>query len=138
NREVLDLFEEAFRKNNRNGKDLRWRIEHAQHIHRDDIPRFGQLGVIAAMQGVHATSDAPYVVTRLRAERAEEGAYVWKKLLDSGAVVANGTDAPVVDVDPIASYYPTVTRKTADGTEFFPAQKLSRIDGLKAYTLWAA
>jgi len=138
NREVLNLFEEAFVKNNRNGKDLRWRIEHAQHIHRDDIPRFGQLGVIAAMQGIHATSDAPYVVTRLGAERAEEGAYVWKKLLDSGAVVANGTDAPVEDVDPIASYYATVTRKTAAGTEFFPAQKLSRIDGLKSYTLWSA
>lgn len=138
NREVLDLFEEAFRKNNRNGKDLRWRIEHAQHIHRDDIPRFGQLGVIAAMQGIHATSDAPYVVTRLGAERAEEGAYVWKKLLDSDAVVSNGTDAPVEDVDPIASYYATVTRKTADGSAFFPAQKLSRIDGLKSYTLWSA
>jgi predicted amidohydrolase YtcJ len=81
NREVLNLFEEAFRKNNRNGKDLRWRVEHAQHIHRDDIPRFGQLGVIAAMQGIHATSDAPYVAARLGPERAEEGAYVWQKLM---------------------------------------------------------
>lgn len=138
NREVLNLFEEAFTKNNRNGKDLRWRVEHAQHIHRDDIPRFGQLGVIAAMQGVHATSDAPYVATRLGAERAEEGAYVWQKLMQSGAVVANGTDAPVEDVDPIASYYATVTRKTADGKEFYPGQKMSRIEGLKSYTLWAA
>jgi predicted amidohydrolase YtcJ len=138
NREVLDIFEEAFERNNRNGKNLRWRVEHAQHIHRDDIPRFGQLGVIAAMQGIHATSDAPYVVARLGAERAEEGAYVWKKLLDSGAVVANGTDAPVEDVDPIASYYATVTRRTAAGVEFFPDQKLSRMDGLKSYTLWAA
>jgi len=138
NREVLDVFEEAFVRNNRNGKDLRWRVEHAQHLHRDDIPRFGQLGVIASMQGVHATSDAPYVVARLGAERAEEGAYVWKKLLDSGAVIANGTDAPVENVDPIASYYSTVTRLTAAGTEFFPAQKLSRIDALKSYTLWAA
>lgn len=138
NREVLNVFEEAFRNNNRNGKDLRWRVEHAQHIHRDDIPRFGQLGVIAAMQGIHATSDAPYVATRLGPERAEEGAYVWQKLMQSGAVVANGTDAPVEDVDPIASYYATVTRKTADGKEFFPGQKMSRIDGLKSYTLWAA
>lgn len=138
NREVLNLFEDAFRKNNRNGKDLRWRIEHAQHIHRDDIPRFGQLGVIAAMQGIHATSDAPYVATRLGAERAEEGAYVWQKLMQGGAVIANGTDAPVEDVDPIASYYATVTRKTADGTAFYPAQKMSRIDGLKSYTVWSA
>jgi len=138
NREVLNIYEEAFRKNNRNGKDLRWRVEHAQHIHRDDIPRFGQLGVIAAMQGIHATSDAPYVAARLGAERAEEGAYVWQKLMKSGAMVINGTDAPVEDVDPIASYYATVTRKTADGTPFFPDQKMSRIEGLKSYTLWAA
>jgi len=138
NREVLNIYEEAFRKNNRNGKDLRWRVEHAQHIHRDDIPRFGQLGVIAAMQGIHATSDAPYVTARLGAERAEEGAYVWQKLMKSGAVVVNGTDAPVEDVDPIASYYATVTRKTADGTAFYPDQKMSRIEGLKSYTLWAA
>jgi predicted amidohydrolase YtcJ len=138
NREALNIFEEAFKKNNRNGKDLRWRVEHAQHIHRDDIPRFGKLGVIAAMQGIHATSDAPYVVARLGAERAEEGGYVWQKLMQSGATVVNGTDAPVEDVDPIASYYATVTRRTADGTEFFPAQKMSRIDGLKSYTIWAA
>lgn len=138
NREVLNVFEEAFRKNNRNGRDLRWRVEHAQHIHRDDIPRFGQLGVIAAMQGVHATSDAPYVAARLGPERAEEGAYVWRKLLDSGAVIANGTDAPVEDVEPIASYYATVTRRTADGTAFYPGQALSRIEALKSYTLWAA
>lgn len=138
NREVLNIYEEVFRRNNRNGKDLRWRVEHAQHIHRNDIPRFGQLGVIAAMQGVHATSDAPYVIARLGAERAEEGAYVWQKLLKSGAVVVNGTDAPVEDVDPIASYYATVTRKLADGSAFYPDQKMSRIEGLKSYTLWAA
>ena len=138
NRVVLDVFEETFKKNGKNGKDLRWRIEHAQHIHRDDIPRFGQLGVIAAMQGIHATSDAPYVLARLGAERAEEGAYVWQKLIQSGATVINGTDAPVEDVDPIASYYASVTRKVADGTVFFPAQKMSRMEALKSYTLWAA
>ena len=138
NREVLNVYEEAFKKNNKNGKDLRWRVEHAQHIHRDDIPRFGKLGVIAAMQGIHATSDAPYVLARLGAERAEEGAYVWQKLMKSGATVINGTDAPVEDVDPIASYYATVTRKLADGTAFYPDQKMSRIEGLKSYTLWAA
>jgi len=138
NREVLNIYEEAFRKNNRNGKDLRWRVEHAQHIHRNDIPRFGQLGVIAAMQGIHATSDAPYVTARLGAERAEEGAYVWQKLMKSGGMVINGTDAPVEDVDPIASYYATVTRKVADGSVFYPDQRMSRIEGLKSYTLWAA
>ena len=107
NREVLNIYEETFKKNSKNGKDLRWRIEHAQHINAADIPRFGQLGVIAAMQGVHCTSDAPWVEPRLGAKRAEEGAYVWQKLMKSGAVVTNGTDAPVEDVDPIASYYAT-------------------------------
>ena len=63
------------------------------------------------MQGVHCTSDAPYVLARLGAKRAEEGAYVWQKLMKSGAVVTNGTDAPVEDVDPIASYYATVSRR---------------------------
>lgn len=138
NREALNIYEEAFVRNNRVGKDLRWRVEHAQHIHRDDIPRFAELGVIAAMQGIHATSDAPYVEARLGAERAQEGAYVWKSLVDKGVVVANGTDAPVEDVDPIASYYATVTRRTASGQVFYPAQRLSRIEALKSYTLWGA
>ena len=80
NRQTLNIFEEAFRGNPA-AKDLRWRIEHAQHLHPSDIPRFGQLGVIASMQGVHATSDAPFVVPRLGPHRAEQGAYVWRTLL---------------------------------------------------------
>jgi predicted amidohydrolase YtcJ len=135
NREVLNIYEEAFKKNGKNGKDLRWRVEHAQHINGADIPRFGQLGVIAAMQGIHCTSDAPWVEPRLGAKRAEEGAYVWQKLMKSGAVVTNGTDAPVEDVDPIASYYATVTRKTAKGDVFYGDQKMSRIEALKSYTI---
>jgi len=135
NREVLDIFEETFRRNDRNGHELRWRIEHAQHLNQSDIPRFGELGVIAAMQGVHCTSDAPWVEPRLGAARAEEGAYVWQKLMKSGAVVTNGTDAPVEDVDPIASYYATVTRRTADGTVFYGDQKMSRMEALRSYTI---
>jgi predicted amidohydrolase YtcJ len=134
NRETLDIFEEAF-KANPDKKDLRWRVEHAQHLHTSDIPRFGKLAVIASMQGVHCTSDAPYVIARLGAKRAEEGAYVWQKLMKSGAIVTNGTDAPVEDVDPIASYYATVTRKLADGTVFYPSQRMSRMEALKSYTL---
>ena len=106
NRETLNIFEQAF-KANPDKKDLRWRVEHAQHLSAADIPRFGQLGVIASMQGIHCTSDAPYVLARLGAKRAEEGAYVWQKLMKSGAIVSNGTDAPVEDVDPIANYYAT-------------------------------
>jgi predicted amidohydrolase YtcJ len=134
NRETLDIFEEAF-KAAPDRKDLRWRVEHAQHLHPSDIPRFGRLGVIASMQGVHCTSDAPYVTARLGARRAEEGAYVWQKLMKSGAVVTNGTDAPVEDVDPIASYYATVSRKLTDGSVFYPDQRMSRIEALRSYTL---
>jgi predicted amidohydrolase YtcJ len=135
NREVLNVYEDAFKANGKNGKDLRWRVEHAQHINAADIPRFGQLGVIASMQGIHCTSDAPWVEPRLGAKRAEEGAYVWQKLMKSGAVVTNGTDAPVEDVDPIASYYATVTRKAADGKVFYGDQKMSRLEALRSYTI---
>ena len=134
NRETLNIYEEAFKADPAR-KDLRWRIEHAQHLNASDIPRFGQLGVIASMQGIHCTSDAPYVTARLGAKRAEEGAYVWEKLMKSGAVVSNGTDAPVEDVNPIASYYATVSRKTKDGTVFYPDQRMSRMEALKSYTL---
>jgi predicted amidohydrolase YtcJ len=137
NRETLDLFEEAF-KANPDKKDLRWRIEHAQHLHPSDIPRFGKLGVIASMQGVHCTSDAPYVPARLGAKRSAEGAYVWQSLLKSGAVVSNGTDAPVEDVDPIASFYSTVSRKLPDGSVFYAAQRMNRGEALRSYTLNAA
>jgi predicted amidohydrolase YtcJ len=137
NRETLDIFEEAFTANPAR-KDLRWRVEHAQHLHPADIPRFGKLGVIASMQGVHCTSDAPYVPARLGDRRSEEGAYVWQKLMKSGAVVSNGTDAPVEDVNPIASYYSTVSRKLPDGSVFYPAQRMTRAEALKSYTLNAA
>jgi predicted amidohydrolase YtcJ len=137
NRETLDIFEQTFKANPAK-RNLRWRVEHAQHLSLSDIPRFGQLGVIASMQGIHCTSDAPYVPERLGLKRAEEGAYVWQKLMKSGAVVSNGTDAPVEDVDPIASYYATVSRRTASGTVFFPDQRMSRMEALKSYTLNAA
>jgi predicted amidohydrolase YtcJ len=137
NRETLNIFEQAF-KANPSKHDLRWRVEHAQHLSPQDIPRFGQLGVIASMQGIHCTSDAPYVMERLGSKRAEEGAYVWQKLMKSGAVVSNGTDAPVEDMDPIANYYATVSRKTKDGKVFFPDQRMTRMEALKSYTLNAA
>lgn len=133
NRETLDIYEQAFRANP-GKKDLRWRIEHAQHIDPADIPRFGKLGVVAAMQGIHCTSDAPYVLLRLGARRAAEGAYVWQKLMQSGAVVGNGTDAPVEDVSPIASFYATVSRRLKDGSVFYPDQRMSREEALRSYT----
>ena len=139
NRETLNLYEEAFKRHpEKSSKALRWRVEHAQHISAPDIPRFGQLGVIASMEGIHCTSDAPYVLARLGPKRAEEGAYVWQKLLKSGAVIANGTDAPVEDIDPIPSFYASVSRKVKDGTVFFPDQRMSRIEALRSYTIDAA
>jgi predicted amidohydrolase YtcJ len=139
NREVLNLYEETFKSHpERNGRALRWRIEHAQHISAADIPRFGRLGIIPSMEGIHCTSDAPYVVARLGARRAEEGAYAWQKLLKSGARIANGTDAPVEDIDPIPSFYASVSRKTKDGAVFYPDQRMSRIEALRSYTIDAA
>ncbi len=134
NREVLDIYEKVFAANpDKTG--LRWRVEHAQHLHPDDIPRFGELGVIAAMQGVHCTSDAPWVYRRLGAERAESGAYMWRDLIDSGAIIGNGTDVPVEDIDPIASFYSSVARLDLNGDVFFPAQRMTREEALASYTI---
>jgi predicted amidohydrolase YtcJ len=134
NRETLDIFERAFREHP-GRTDLRWRDEHAQHISATDIGRFNRLGVVAAMQGIHCTSDAPYVLARLGGDRAREGAYVWQKLMRTGVIVSNGTDAPVEDVDPIESYYATVSRKLKDGSVFFADQRMSRLEALRSYTL---
>jgi predicted amidohydrolase YtcJ len=134
NQESLNIFEEAF-KAHPDKKGLRWRIEHSQHIHPDDIPRFGQLGVIASMQGIHCTSDGPYVIKRLGEKRAKEGAYMWQELMAAGAVICNGTDVPVEDIDPIACFFSTVTRIMKDGTAFYPDQRMTREEALRSYTL---
>lgn len=136
NRETLDIFEEAYAA--AGPGDYRWRIEHAQHLDPQDVPRFGEIGVIASMQGVHATSDGPWIEQKLGMRRSEEGAYVWRRLLDSGATIMNGTDAPVEDVDPIASYYSTVSRRMANGGTLFPDQRMTRMEALRSYTINAA
>ncbi|MCZ6502330.1 MAG: amidohydrolase [Gammaproteobacteria bacterium] len=138
NREVLNIFDRLF-----DGKDrgVRFRIEHAQHIAESDIPRFARLGVIASVQGIHMSSDRLWAIDRLGIERIKEGAYVWRKLVDSGAIMMNGTDAPVEPVNPIASFYSLVTRQTLKGEPeggFEPEQKLSREEALISYTLAAA
>lgn len=137
NQEILDRFEAAFVKNPE-AKDHRFRIEHAQHLHPDDIPRFGQLGVIAAMQAIHLSSDRPWAIDRLGEKRIIDGAYVWQKLFQTGARIANGTDAPVEPVDPIPSFYASVTRKTLQGLPeggYEADQKMTRDQALKSYTL---
>ncbi len=136
NRETLDTFESVFKEHQVKSDTLRWRIEHAQHLNPSDIPRFAAMGVVASMQGIHACSDAPYVLPRLGAKRAEEGAYVWQTLWKTGAVVTNGTDVPVEAISPIASFHCSVTRDMV-GTDsaFYPDQKLSREQALKTYTM---
>ena len=136
-RETLDIYKETF-GSPFGKKNARWRIEHAQHIHPDDISRFAVMEVIAAMQGVHATSDGPWVPKRLGEKRSEESAYVWRKLIDAGAIVSNGTDAPVEDVDPLACFYSSITRHLPDGTQFYPEQCMTREEALRSYTLNAA
>jgi predicted amidohydrolase YtcJ len=134
NRELLDIYEQAFAAHP-DKRNLRWRVEHAQHLASPDIPRFGRLGIIASMQGVHCSSDGPWVIKKLGELRAREGAYAWRSIMDKGAVICNGTDAPVEDVDPIPSFYATVTRITKEGMAFFPEQRLSREEALRTYTL---
>ncbi len=131
NRETLDIYEEVLA----DVADPRWRIEHAQHLHPDDIPRFAEIGVIASMQGIHGTSDGPWIEPRLGEERARTGAYVWRELLDSGATICNGTDVPVEPISPIESFYASVTRVMRDGESFFPEQAMTRMEALRSYTL---
>lgn len=135
NRVVLDIYEGVIGQHP-DKKDIRWRIEHAQHLSPDDIPRFAKNKIIASMQGIHCTSDAPFVVKRLGTDRSRLGAYAWRSLLDNGVIVANGTDAPVEDVDPIKSFYASVTRRREDsGLVFFSEQKMTREEAIYSYTL---
>lgn len=132
NQVILDMIEEKFP----NTKDKRWRLEHAQHLAVKDIPRFKELGVIASMQAIHCTSDSPFVEDRLGKERAKTGAYPWRSLLDAGAVVSNGTDAPIENVDPIPSIYASMTRKRGDNpVAFYPEQSMTREEALYSYTM---
>lgn len=140
NRLVLDIYQETWKMELDDLAQHRWRIEHAQHLDPLDIPRFSKLGVIASMQAIHCTSDAPYVEKRLGAKRAVEGAYVWRSLIESGARMANGTDTPVEALDPMANLYAAVTRTRTDGTQFtfYTPQRLSRQEGLLSLTDWNA
>jgi hypothetical protein len=140
NRLVLDAYEKAFAERPE-AKDPRFRIEHAQVLDAADVPRFGRLGVLASMQGIHCPSDRPWAPKRLGDARVAEGAYVWRKLLDAGARIVNGTDAPVEDLSPIQNFHASVTRAGADGKPsggFDPDQKLTRTEALRTMTLDAA
>ena len=135
NRETLDLYESIWKKLEVNGKQLRWRIEHAQHIDPEDVPRFGGLGVIASIQAVHGTSDGPWIPSRLGDVRAKATSQPWRDLFNTGAIITNGTDVPVERIDPIASYYSSVTRRMIDGQAFYPEHKMTREEALQTYTI---
>ena len=141
NREILDRYEQVFREKPEKAKDHRFRIEHAQHLHPSDIPRFGHLGVIPAMQAIHMSSDRPWAIDRLGEKRIKEGAYKWQSLLKSGARIVNGTDVPVEPLNPLACFYAAVSRKTLTGEPeggFEPEEKMTREQALRSYTLDAA
>ncbi|GGD86639.1 amidohydrolase [Maribacter cobaltidurans] len=141
NKEILDRYEAAFTELPEMAENHRFRIEHAQHLHPDDIPRFAQLQVIPAMQAVHMSSDRPWAIDRLGEKRIKEGAYMWQSLLKSGIPIVNGTDVPVEPLNPIASLYASFTRKTLKGTPeggYEPEQKMTREQALRSYTLDAA
>ncbi len=140
NRIALDDYEAAFLGRKEYPRDHRFRIEHAQVLAPDDIPRLGRLGVIASMQGTHATSDMPWAEARLGRERAR-GAYAWQALLKSGARLANGSDFPVEAVNPLWGFYASITRQDHAGQPaggWFADQRLSREEALRSFTLDAA
>ena len=141
NREVLDQYQKVFDERPELALDHRWRIEHAQHIDPLDIPRFGKMGVIPSIQGIHMSSDRPWAIDRLGEKRIKDGAYVWRDLINTGAIIINGTDVPVEPINPIASLYASSTRQTLSGSPiggYEPYQKMTRLEALKSYTLNAA
>jgi hypothetical protein len=138
NRVVLDAFEQAFTEVP--VADHRFRIEHAQILHHDDIPRFAKLDVIPSMQATHQTSDMYWAPNRLGYSRSL-GGYVWRSLLNTGVIIPNGTDFPVEEVDPLKTFHSSVTRQDANGWPtggWFADQRMTREEALKSMTLWPA
>jgi len=138
NRDVLDAVEASRRAGE--GLHLRHRIEHVQILHPDDVPRLARLGVVASMQPLHATQDM-LLADALWGDRCA-GAYAWRSVLDSGAVLAFGSDAPVEDLSVIAGIHAAVTRRRPDGSPgpegWIPQERLSAEEALRAYTVGAA
>ena len=143
NREILNIYEKALNAvpaDQRRVKDPRLRIEHAQIVHPDDVPRFARLGVIPSMQPSHAIGDLHFAPSRLGMARFAR-AYAWRTFIDSGARVAGGSDAPVERGDPRIEFYAAVTRKDLSGYSgegWHPELKVSREEALKMFTIWPA
>src|SRR6267143_625149 len=143
NRIILTLYERAFRKlspEQRKIREPRWRVEHAQILSAQDLPRFAKLGVIASMQPSHAISDLFFAPARLGMERLA-GAYAWQSFLTSGAIICGGSDAPIERGEPMIEFYAVVARKSIrgfSGEGWHPEQAVSREQALKMLTLWPA
>ncbi len=133
-RDLFNIYEEQFNLHPEK-QDHRWRIEHAQVTHPDDLPRYAALGVIPGTQGIFACSDGPWVLDRLGAERTKERGYIFRSMAESGALIMNGTDPPVEEISPIASFHCSITRKLPDGSIFQPEQRLTREQALRSYTI---
>ena len=133
-RELFNIYEEQFREHPEKN-DLRWRIEHAQVTHPEDLPRYAAMGVIPGIQGIFACSDGPWVTDRLGEVRTRERGYVFRSMVESGAVVMNGTDPPVEEIDPIASFHCSIARQLPDGSIFQPEQRMTREQTLRSYTI---
>ncbi|HXG89774.1 MAG TPA: amidohydrolase [Vicinamibacterales bacterium] len=136
NRVTLDVFERVQREVP-GARDLRMRNEHAQILDAADIPRFATLNLIASMQTTHATSDMPWVPARIGPQRTQEGAYVWQRLMKSGVVLANGSDFPVEEPNPMLGLYAAITRQDPSGQPaagWMPEERLSRDEMLKSFT----
>jgi hypothetical protein len=138
NRIVLDAYEAALK--NVPKRDHRSRVEHAQVLEFGDIPRFARLGVIPSMQTTHQISDMGWAQARLGPQRVL-GAYAWRSLLDTGVIVANGTDAPVEPVSTLRTFHAAITRQNEANLPpggWYPDQRMSRDEALKSMTIWAA
>lgn len=138
NRLVLDAYEAALKR--QPTADHRFRVEHAQILNFDDIPRFAALGVIPSMQSSHQTSDMYWAEARLGAGRLL-GAYAWRSLLNTGVVVPNGSDFPVEQVNPLISFHAAVSRQDARDWPpggWYPAERMTREEALKSMTIWPA
>lgn len=133
---VLDVYEKFLEP----GNDLRWRIEHAQLVHDDDLPRFGRLGVVPSVQTTHATSDMGWTETRLGAARMGRS-HRYRDLLAQRGWIANGSDFPIERIEPLRGFRSAVFRKDDSGSPpggYRPSQALSRTEALRAMTIWAA
>lgn len=136
NRMILNIYGNELKTTN----DKRWRIEHCQIVHPEDLEKFKQFTIIPSVQPTHATSDMPWVEERLGQERVKT-AYAYKELLDLNGILALGTDFPIEDIDPIKTFYAATARKgiNMEPTNGFQTEnKISREDALKGMTIWAA